>query len=359
MSGYTIDFNIYTGKSSERTDHGLSHDVVMELVQPFAFQGYQVYVDNFYSSPDLFTHLLEYSITATGTLRTNRRGVPGDVVVLKEALDKRSVTRGTGYYIRDPESSIVYSCWRDKRVVTVMTTAHPGHSERSVERKVVDGETGKMTTLDIPRPVPVEMYNRFMGGVDKSDQFLAYHNVLRKTVRYWKTLFYHIIDVCVVNSFILYNNIALLSGCRTVTENDFRDDLILQIIEAYGRHKQEAPSVGRPSRSECRVRHGSVLVSSKGRCQYCKLIGKGTNLTQRVCSDCLFQPSLCQTKDRNCHYLWHSPSFDGTRELWTECKQRKRASVPEAEQPPHQGRGRPKGAINKNKRRGNYRSRSF
>ena len=138
MSGYTIDFNIYTGKSSEHTDHGLSHDVVMELVQPFAFQGYQVYVDNFYSSPDLFTHLLEYSITATGTLRTNRRGVPGDVVVLKEALDKRSVTRGTGYYIRDPESSIVYSCWRDKRVVTVMTTAHPGHSERNVERKVID-----------------------------------------------------------------------------------------------------------------------------------------------------------------------------------------------------------------------------
>ena len=75
MSGYTTDFNIYTGKSAERTDKGLSHDVVMELVQPFAFQGYQVYVDNFYSSPDLFTHLLEYGITVTGTLRTTRRGV--------------------------------------------------------------------------------------------------------------------------------------------------------------------------------------------------------------------------------------------------------------------------------------------
>ena len=124
-----------------------------------------------------------------------------------------------------------------------MTTAHPGHSERTVERKVVDKGTGKMTTLDIPRPVPVEMYNRFMGGVDKSDQYLSYHNILRKTVRYWKTLFYHIIDVCVVNSFILYNNIALLSGCRTVTENDFRDELVLQMIEAYGRHQQEGPQV--------------------------------------------------------------------------------------------------------------------
>ncbi len=76
-----------------------------------------------------------------------------------------------------------------------------------------------------------------MGGVDKSDQFLAYHNVLRKTVRYWKTLFYHAIDIAVVNSFILYNYVATLSGCRTVTENDFRDDLVLQLIEVYGRHQ--------------------------------------------------------------------------------------------------------------------------
>jgi hypothetical protein len=38
-----------------------------------------------------------------------------------------------------------------------------------------------------------EKYNVYMGGVDKSDQFLANHYVWRKTVCYWKTLFYHII----------------------------------------------------------------------------------------------------------------------------------------------------------------------
>ena len=32
--------------------------------------------------------------------------------------------------------------------------------------------------------------NQFIGGVDKSDQFLAYHNKLRKIVCYWKTFFY-------------------------------------------------------------------------------------------------------------------------------------------------------------------------
>ena len=58
-------------------------------------------------------------------------------------------------------------------------------------------------TTEIPRPIPIEQYNQFMGGVDKPDQYLAYHNVLHKTVRYWKTLFYHMIDVAVVNAFVL------------------------------------------------------------------------------------------------------------------------------------------------------------
>ena len=88
------------------------------------------------------------------------------------------------------------------------------------------------------------MYNCYMGGVDVSDQYLSYHNTLRKTVRYWKTLFYHLIDICVVNSLILYNSIAILSGCQVVTENDYRDELALQIINAYGREQQAVPRVG-------------------------------------------------------------------------------------------------------------------
>ena len=126
-----------------------------------------------------------------------------------------------------------------------------------------------------------------MGGVDKSDQYLAYHNVLQKTVRYWKTLFYHMIDMAVVNAFVLYNHLALLSGCRTVSENDFCDELVLQIIDKYGKHSTPDTQPSRPSRSDCRVRHGSIFSTSKRRCQYCKLVGKPTRLTQRKCPDCI------------------------------------------------------------------------
>lgn len=41
---------------------------------------------------------------------------------------------------------------------------------------------------DIAVPLVVQKYNKNMGGVDKSDQYLSYHNILRKTVQYWKTI---------------------------------------------------------------------------------------------------------------------------------------------------------------------------
>ena len=41
-----MDFSIYTGKSESRSDMGLSYDVV-ELLGPYCFQGYELYVDNF------------------------------------------------------------------------------------------------------------------------------------------------------------------------------------------------------------------------------------------------------------------------------------------------------------------------
>ena len=43
MSGYTTDFNVYTGKFEQYSDYGLSHNVVIKLLEPFWFQGYEVF----------------------------------------------------------------------------------------------------------------------------------------------------------------------------------------------------------------------------------------------------------------------------------------------------------------------------
>ena len=59
-------------------------------------------------------------------------------------------------------------------------------------------------------------------------------------------LFYHMIDIAAVNAFILYNLIATSSGVKTITENQFRDNLVLQLLPNMERmrgKKQPVPLV--------------------------------------------------------------------------------------------------------------------
>ena len=179
-TGYTLDFDIYTGKSEKpHPEHGLAY-VVQKLIAPYIFQGYYLFTDNFYTSTTLLQDLYTDEVYCTGTFRADRKDIPGDVKALKEVLSGRNVQRGTGYYIQPHDSCVVYTCWRDTRLVCVMSTAFPGHGGNMVTRKKTNRDTGSFDTFEIPRPLMVENYNAYMGGVDKSDQFLAYHNVLRK-----------------------------------------------------------------------------------------------------------------------------------------------------------------------------------
>jgi len=60
-SGYTVDFNLYAGKGSEgsHSKNGQMYDAVKNLIKPFTHQGYQLFVDNFYTSIPLFDDLLK------------------------------------------------------------------------------------------------------------------------------------------------------------------------------------------------------------------------------------------------------------------------------------------------------------
>ena len=199
----------------------------------------------------------------------------------------------------------------------------------------------------------LEMDNKSMGGVDKSDQLISYHKISRRTKKYWKTIFSHYIDIAVVNSHVLFNFVCLQQAKKPVSENVFRDKLILDIIPFYGvekrPHKVSAHKV-----ATFRVYHGSKLYSSEDRakCVYCHL-HNAKNTTQRKCPDCQLLPALCQTVGRDCHSAWHSEHFAVIRKLWYEHREKQSSSTPNTSR----GRGRPKGSINRSKRRGSYRAR--
>ena len=59
-TGYTLDFNVYTGRRERPSAYGLGHDVVVTLCQSLVNQGYRVYFDNFYTSPQLLLSLYDF-----------------------------------------------------------------------------------------------------------------------------------------------------------------------------------------------------------------------------------------------------------------------------------------------------------
>ena len=71
-----VDFNIYIGGSSSQESSGnrLAYDVVVKLTTPFVRQGYQLFYDNFYTSPKLFSDLLDQGIPAA-QLRASQKAV--------------------------------------------------------------------------------------------------------------------------------------------------------------------------------------------------------------------------------------------------------------------------------------------
>ena len=43
-TGYTVNFDLYTGRETDRSEFGLGYYVVMNLSRPFSFQGYIGYM---------------------------------------------------------------------------------------------------------------------------------------------------------------------------------------------------------------------------------------------------------------------------------------------------------------------------
>ena len=202
----------------------------------------------------------------------------------------------------------------------------------------------KIRACTVPQPSAIQQYNCFMGGVEKSDQYIQYHRILRQTKKYWKTLFYHTIEIGVTNAFLLHQWKRMMDEKKRITENTFRDNLVNQ-LSAYLEHEDTANLSDVTSTSEenstsmditvpyIKVFHGSRCYSRQNRCSICSL------KTTRRCPDCPGKPPLCQTSTRDCLSKWHGKQGLVFRRNWV----RRRKTVPIRQE----NKGRPNGSQKK------------
>jgi hypothetical protein len=235
-NGYVNEFQVYMGKEGV-AERGLGERVVLDISRAIAGNYHHIYCDNYFTSVQLFRDLFEQQTYACGTIRTNRKGLP--VAVSKSKLKKQ------GDCIQKQCDQLVATAWHDKRTVTLLATNADPTVMTEVSRKQKNGEV-----INVPCPVVVvKQYTAYMNGVDRADQLRSSYNICRKSLKWWKYLFWFMVDVCICNAFILMrespnHQIRTKTGrIRERTQLEFRTKLTHQLLAGYW-GKRKSKSVG-------------------------------------------------------------------------------------------------------------------
>ena len=144
-----------------------------------------------------------------------------------------------------------------------------------------------------------------MLGVDKLDQLMSYFSFLHKSVKWWRKVFFWMVEVAVVNSYILYKQTMVQQGNRPLTHLGFRRELIKSLAEPLQLtvvpRQQSAPSLQRLQQ----VPHFLEKGSKRRDCWVCSNREEdGTrHLTMYFCTTCTDHPALCPAP---CYKIYHT-----------------------------------------------------
>ncbi|UYV77519.1 hypothetical protein LAZ67_15001349 [Cordylochernes scorpioides] len=210
------------------------------------------------------------------------------LVAQSEKTEKKCQDLGKKLKIGETEAkhtqNLLALKYKDKREVFMLSTMHKNEFANTNKRD-------KVTNLPIQKPSAVIDYNQKMGTVDQKDMLLSSIGCLRKSLKWYKKLFFHFIDTFLLNAYSLY----LVNTGKRPSLAEFHINLIGQIIEKYHEARVQVHR-GRPSTSEDRPlrlieRHFPSLVPpterKKNPTRYCRVLGtlKGFDQTINVILD--------------------------------------------------------------------------
>lgn len=270
-TGIIIDFIVYCGATSAITDPaGLGAGGAVKLLlcsKDFFGTSRHIYIDDWFTSQKLFKFLYEHKIYAIGTVKKNRAGMP----VLTDKLKK-------GETITKSKQPLTAIKWRDKKDIYMLTTIHDGRMLPSMKEDRVTG-------LPVLKPEAVLDYSSNMGSVDTADMLLSSVQCIRKTLKWYKKLFFHIVDMHLLNAFYSYKSKAPIA--------DFQLKVTRHLIQKYNPLALTHPQVPRSlKKNPLRVLPGNTvehMPENRGHYRQCKecikqKIRKQTRYMCRICN---------------------------------------------------------------------------
>ena len=261
QTNYILSSFPYVGKE-DRPEIGLADHVVTRLVRPYFGMGLNVTMDNFFTSLRLARSLLEQKTTLVGTLRSNKREIP------KEILMNKQDTLYSSKFVFTEQENITLVSYKAKKNKTVflLSSAHSSKQVSMSEKK---------------KPEIVLDYNNDKGAVDTADEMLKAYSTKAATRRWPLAVFFNLIDIVCLDAFII---------CREadIVKNSRRQFLISLGESLSGSMKNDTKA---PTSSHDRKRKSSPPVQPSSKRMKCKLCKSNKCRSKcKICQDFVCGP---------------------------------------------------------------------
>ena len=294
-NGYVSQVQVYVGKVGGKSEKHLGKRIVKDLTRTLAGKYYTIYCDNYFTSIKLFDDLLNDCIYACGTLQTNRVGYPTE---FKKYLRKGLSARGESIQLQ--REGKVFSLWQDNRLVNVLSN----NCQKGTGTTFGTQKHG--SRAPVPCPLNIIDYNKYMGGVDRSNQLRKYYCVRLKSRKFYRYIFWFMYEVTVANIYIMSRYVPS-TDYKHQHYVDFRANLAQELIGNYNSRKQK----GRPSLSSSSVQpqsisdHFPLKAPKRSKCTICYSSGI-MKWTQWRCGAC--GKYFCHTgiPETDCYYKTHT-----------------------------------------------------
>ena len=111
----------------------------------------------------------------------------------------------------------------------------------------------------VEKPSVIANYMKNMGGVDTADHYCTTYCFLRRTLKWWRKLFFWGLEVSVINAYVLYVESCKNSNSNPMSHIKFRRELVMALVGDF-REGVGASTRGRTSTSDNQQRLLHVII---------------------------------------------------------------------------------------------------
>ena len=158
-----------------------------------------------------------------------------------------------------------------------------------------------------------------MRGVDRADQMIGYYSLGRRSMKWWKRVFFYVVEICVFNAYVMFRehsptNVKSRNNDYLAHRVDLIDQLIGDYSDEYTRVTRSPPTAPPEDSLNLTLGHFNSFSTDRKDCVVCEKRMHEKNLPRKdnrrktnfKCEVCNVYLCSCNRAGGNCFKDYHT-----------------------------------------------------